>query len=479
MPEDTTGSLDKKTYIDFNKNRPFGMLPRLCYAPWVNLFFNTQGNAIVCCKNTKLILGNYPENNIHDIWFNKKAELLRTSILQNDLSLGCYKCRESILQKNYSSTTAVFFDKYGMLPLKKYPRVIEFELSNTCNLECVMCSGRVSSAIQVNRERKERMKFPYDDTFVKQLDEFIPHLSEAKFYGGEPFLIPVYLDIWEKIISMKPSVSMYIQTNATILNDRIKHILKKGKFMVGISLDSMNKTNYESIRVNANFEDTMSNVRWLGNNLKNKSVIAAPFRNNWRDIPDVVNFCNSHDFYFDVSTVIHPRELALWSLPKDALKEIVSYYKSVFFDTGRYLQKKNIKVFDELVSSVEYWYQCKEQNESFDNEFSVLIEEQESVSEKIRTVSVLQIKKSATEYKNLLKYHGFSEQELEAFLSIIHLSEPLKESKIPEELVLYYLNKERESGEVIGFFRKSTTEQQQEELLKILKIISREYEMLN
>ncbi|MDD2346595.1 MAG: SPASM domain-containing protein, partial [Bacteroidales bacterium] len=99
----------------YNKQRPFGPLPKLCYAPWNNIFFNTHGKAIVCCKNTKIILGTYPENSIHDIWFGEKIQLLREKILQNDLSLGCYKCHEAIKQNNISSMTSVYYDKYGMM----------------------------------------------------------------------------------------------------------------------------------------------------------------------------------------------------------------------------------------------------------------------------------------------------------------------------------------------------------------------------
>jgi MoaA/NifB/PqqE/SkfB family radical SAM enzyme len=80
-----------------------------------------------------------------------------------------------------------------------YPRVMEFELSNECNLECVMCNGYFSSSIRKNREKLPASVSPYNDQFVDELDQFIPHLTDAKFLGGEPFMIDIYLKIWERI----------------------------------------------------------------------------------------------------------------------------------------------------------------------------------------------------------------------------------------------------------------------------------------
>ena len=62
-----------------------------------------------------------------------------------------------------------------------------------------MCGGKWSSAIRKNREGLPPLKNHYDKDFVKQIREFLPFLREARFIGGEPFLINLYYDIWEAI----------------------------------------------------------------------------------------------------------------------------------------------------------------------------------------------------------------------------------------------------------------------------------------
>jgi MoaA/NifB/PqqE/SkfB family radical SAM enzyme len=382
-----------KSYIKkYNDQRPYGPMPRLCYAPWTNLFFNTSGKAIICCKNTKLILGQYPQNSIHDIWFNSNINILREHINNNDLTLGCYKCSEAMVQDNVSTTTSTYYDKYGLLPLKKYPRIIELELSNRCNLECIMCSGRVSSSILKNRECKDNIDTPYDDEFVKQLEEFIPHADEVKFYGGEPFLINIYYDIWNLIFRIKPSIKIYVQTNATILNDRIKSLFKNPNFICGVSLDSLNKENYEKIRINAKYEETMRNIEWFGKNVRNLTVIATPFKDNWKEIPAILEFCNTNKYFFSFSPVFYPVDMAIWNMELDEMNQIVDYYKSLSLSNDNWVNKKNNKVYYDLINSIEYWIRRKKDDNDFNNNYFDFISKQGKELANIKnTISVSEI----------------------------------------------------------------------------------------
>ncbi|MGI6320395.1 MAG: twitch domain-containing radical SAM protein [Bacteroidales bacterium] len=370
-------SVDKILLKNFNSQRPLGPMPKICYAPWQNLFFNTNGEAIMCCKNTKIVLGKYPQSSIREIWFSPKKELLQNAINNNDLSKGCFKCYDAIKQNSISSMTSVFYDKYGLLPQTKYPRVLEFELSNRCNLECMMCSERVSSSIAKQKDESYKHQEIYDEEFVSQLDEFIPHLWEAKFFGGEPFLIDIYYKIWDKIIEKKPRTKIVVQTNATVLSDKIKSLIQKGNFVLSVSLDSVNKENYERIRKNASFEKTIENIHWFGKRQKDLGVIATPFRENWQDIPDIVRFCNEHEYHLNFSTVYYPTNLAFWTWDTDSLKKVLDLYKSVELPQKNNAQRKNRNSFLELISTIENWHESKLKNENFNEEFLGYISHQQ------------------------------------------------------------------------------------------------------
>jgi MoaA/NifB/PqqE/SkfB family radical SAM enzyme len=156
-----------------------------------------------------------------------------------------------------------------------YPRVMEFELSNTCNLECIMCNGYFSSSIRKNREHLPPIESPYNDKFVDELDEFIPHLTDAKFLGGEPFMIDIYLSIWERIRKLNPNIRIHITTNGTFLNNRIKDLLEGLKAGIILSIDSVNKETYPKIRVNGSYDKVMENLEYFRDYTKRKSTFLS------------------------------------------------------------------------------------------------------------------------------------------------------------------------------------------------------------
>jgi len=472
-------NLDKKDteiYKWFNAKRPFGPLPRLCYAPWTNLFFNIEGKAIVCCKNTKVILGEYPTSSIHDIWFNTRIDKLRQRILCNDLSFGCYKCKDSINLQNVSSLTSIIFDKFGMLPLSEYPRVIEFELSNRCNLECVMCSERVSSGIARAKNLHPRTDTIYDQAFIDQLDEFIPHLYEAKFSGGEPFLIPIYYKIWEKIRKLNPKTRIFVQTNGTVLNDEIKNFIKNLHFRINISLDSVNKNNYELIRKNASFEQTMSNIKWFGKHKKHLLILTTPFRQNWKDVPDIISFCNKNRYYFNISPVYHPKELALWSLDIKSQEEIIDYYQSVELPSKHWVERNNKKVFQELINSVLDWKARKAQNENFNDDFLKYMSQQEIEAWKNekKTVSKEQVQVICNKCIEKLKVTGFTPAELEDVDNIF--GEVAKE-QFPSvsARTIYLILNEMDAKELLITYRTTATDELRHKISSLFTRLQNEY----
>ena len=287
--------LNQDLLEEYNTSRPLGPMNELCYAPFKNIYFGHYGKATVCCYNRDFTIGEYPQQSIKEIWNSKEANQLRESISNNNLDFGCHLCKKHLLAKNFEANKA---KQYDTLSLNKngYPSVMEFELSNVCNLECTMCNGSFSSLIRRNREGLPPIPLAYDEGFVNQLDEFIPHLEEVKFYGGEPFLIELYFDIWKRIIEIKPSIRISVQTNASILNKRVRALLQQANFHINISIDSLQKENYENIRVNGSFDRVMKNLDWFQNYCNERGTFfglsACLMVENWKELPNFVRFCN-------------------------------------------------------------------------------------------------------------------------------------------------------------------------------------------
>lgn len=351
-------TINAEIYQAYNAFRPEGAKPLFCYVPFSNMSFSFEGRVLACAYNQKVELGHYPQQSVRQMWFESaEGNTLREHMQHNDLSYGCKHCRYFFNSRKFSGLKPLVFDKYSEIKTVNYPKVLEFELSNTCNLECVMCNGKVSSSIRNNRDQLPPIPMVYDDAFVKQLEEFIPHIEEAKFYGGEPFLIPIYHQIWDLILKLNPNTRIFVITNGTTLNSRIKDLLERGNFDIAVSMDSPQKEFLEAIRLNTRHDVVMQNIAYLNNYCKQRGknlvISFTLMRINWREFVKIIQFCNEIDASLYVSYLKTPSHLAIWNLPSDELADILEELRGEEFPDGNYAQKTNKQCYTDLLTYLE------------------------------------------------------------------------------------------------------------------------------
>ena len=120
-----------------------------------------------------------------------------------------------------------------------------------------MCSGILSSGIRKNRDKLPPLPQIFDNTFLEQMKEFIPHLTELRVNGGEPFAQKILLDLLDIVGELKPELKVNIATNGTVYNKRVQGILDKCNIHLNISIDSLIPRRYEEIRINGSFDTLM------------------------------------------------------------------------------------------------------------------------------------------------------------------------------------------------------------------------------
>jgi MoaA/NifB/PqqE/SkfB family radical SAM enzyme len=339
------------------------------------MYFNMRGQ-VSACWLTLTGAPTYPERSLKEIWSSDWFKELRRGILERNLAPSCHVCDRNIRNGLYKNALAQIYDRDGKLT--EFPQTMEFELSNLCNLECVMCKGYLSSTIRRERDRLPSWKTPYDDAFVEQLEEFIPHLKDVRFNGGEPLMQKICWDVWERIGSINPETLISVTTNGTTLNDKLKGIFEKGQFHFHLSIDSLTKATYESIRVGSSFDRVMENLGWLGayGNRVNRPVclLVNPMRMNWKELPEFVEFCSKRGFALGFNTVWRPKSLALWTLPSAELHRIIADLKAVKFSRealqGRFFEL-NHQIFTRFVDGqLTTWAREQEEREARSTDFA-------------------------------------------------------------------------------------------------------------
>jgi molybdenum cofactor biosynthesis enzyme MoaA len=349
-------------YQSYYKSRIIKDKTYICHAPFSNMYFNSLGDVANCWLTFDQPEKYSEDKTILDIWNGERFSQLRDNIKNFDLEKRCQKCNYYIKNSNFTNALSKAYD--NDYPLGEFPTMMEFELSNTCNLECTMCTGLLSSSIRANREHLPVLKSPYGAKFVNELKEFIPHLHEARFNGGEPFLIKIYYDIWDQFIDLNPNCRMVIATNGTTLNKRAKTILEKGNFHINLSIDSLIPERYSEIRVNGQLDKVLENFlyfkEYCQKNGRSICIMINPMRNNWEEMPEFVRFCNQHNVHLWFNSIMYPEDLSLWKLPYEELKEIYTKLSNTTFEIKsgckKSIYKYNVETYKNLVfNQIKTW----------------------------------------------------------------------------------------------------------------------------
>ena len=346
----------------YNDQRERNDADSLCYAPVTNLYFGRSGKVCCCCHNRDYHVGEYPKESIAGIWTGERIAGLRSQLQRNNLSLGCQRCQLDMDRCSYRQVPANHFDR---LPAhERYPRMMEFELDTTCNLECTMCNGELSTSIRKNRDKLPPLPVMYGPEFVDELIPYLPHLVETRFSGGEPFLIPIYFQIWEKLVQLNPECLISVQTNGTVLNSRIKAILEKGRFEIGVSLDSHRKEAFERIRLNGSFETVMANVAYFMEYCQARSTVfrlsMCVMKDNWQDLPGFIDLCNSLGVCAVLHPVTIPASLSLMTMGSDKLREALDHLGGFTWAGSCSVEQANTDQFNDLLNMVNGWWKERE-----------------------------------------------------------------------------------------------------------------------
>ena len=154
---------------------------RVCYAPHVNLFLAMNGNVRVCCWNSTYSLGNARNQTWQEMWSGDRVKAIRRAMEAYSFDLGCKFCENQTATGWTDNVVMRRFDRFAFTQTDPtWPRRIEFSISNSCNLECIMCSGTYSSAIRSHREGLPPAKKAYSAEFIEFLRPFLPHLEQGE-----------------------------------------------------------------------------------------------------------------------------------------------------------------------------------------------------------------------------------------------------------------------------------------------------------
>ena len=300
-----------------------------CCAAAVQLRFSPNGVVMACCRSL-LPLGNVHTDRLRDLWDGELRRRQAEHLARGDFSAGCQQCEGEIRLEgraaSYPTNYDMWADRLDLAAPLEWPRRMEFNLSNLCNLQCIQCDGESSSAIRLHREGRPPIPAVYGDDFFDDLREFLPHLDEVVFGGGEPFLGPENFRVWDLMAEVAPGLDCTIITNATQWTRRVQKVLDEVPSAFVISLDGITPSTYEAVRLGASLDAVVANVdRYTAvarANGRPVSINHCLMPQNVHEFPQFLAFAEERGLPVDISLVRSPAWCSIGRLPIDEIRRI-------------------------------------------------------------------------------------------------------------------------------------------------------------
>lgn len=181
-----------------------------------------------------------------------------------------------------------------MAELYEKPRRLILELSQNCNLNCIMC-GYGGHPI-------DESKFFDENLLTKIVAEkgFLSDVKEIRLNGrGESTINPRFPILINKISNIFPKAKLSITSNLMFQNEEIVNIFNENNIDLIVSVDSANKDDYESIRKGSNYELLISRL----NKIRNCHIIFTLQKRNLDQIESVGKFAVEHQFGFILNVI--------------------------------------------------------------------------------------------------------------------------------------------------------------------------------
>ncbi len=297
-----------------------------------------RGHAMCCATGERF----------HDtpkvVWQDRLAPV-RKLLSENQKIAACSSCYHQEEQK-VISFRQLYNKQFEKVSTGKLPRHLDLDLSNFCNLKCIMCDYTRSStwAKESGKFKDTKGVTEINESTLDQICELSHDLQHLTLQGGEPSMIPQYVTYFDYLKKNKimPNVHLVVVTNLTNLKEKFYSYMPEFKSVnISVSVDAYGEAN-NFIRYPSNFEQVTKNIKELVNQRNNMSVkvhsalqILSMF--NIKDFADwfvdLERFYQSKKRYIGqyIQHVHEPEELCIMNAPTNLKHHFVDQIRNTGF----------------------------------------------------------------------------------------------------------------------------------------------------
>jgi len=245
----------------------------LCLYPFFSLLMTANGKYKPCCKWHEVLHHKgkelqAPQDSFSDAWHSDEMVQLRQKFLNAEKPPKCSVC----WKEEESGIRSMRYDSFdyqlrkNILKSPNTPKRLDLYPSNVCNLKCRICSPEYSSKwIPEAKETlgsNESVHLNFTEENLALIKTWLPGIIELGFFGGEPLYLKETIQLLQYCVEQgySKSISLLINTNATIYSDELADLFKQfKKVLLNFSIDDIGER-FEYQRKGAIWAEVVSNI---------------------------------------------------------------------------------------------------------------------------------------------------------------------------------------------------------------------------
>jgi len=292
---------------------------KFCVRPFMHSLVDTQGRFMPCCRSFVQTDFNMKTHSVDEWWNSDYLNDLRKRIKNNEHSDECVRCYKQEEQGSKS------FRQYSnerwsdITEQTEQPIDWEIQLSNLCNLKCLMCNPQSSSQFLVEENKLfdkvwDQKKYDWDEKDNYKILEIMEHSDSFILRGGEPFMLPWVRDILSSLTQRK---EIMIATNGTKFDQSWVDVLSAHDIKMCLSIDGYAELNHY-IRYPSKWNVITNNIE-LMRQIPNANIFVNTVVQNLNvlHIDRLLEWAKQEELFVQFDILTKPHYLAPVCLPKE------------------------------------------------------------------------------------------------------------------------------------------------------------------
>lgn len=240
------------------------------------------------------------KNSIMDLWNSPKMQLIRESVLNDQLHKVCnfkycpYAMRnenqdlESMRNDDPNFNRIIDQIMAEKTILDNPPYILFLANSKKCNLNCIMCDSE--------HHYPEKDELLDKRIFNEIIPDILPGISNLFMSGhGEVLLNPYSRKFLQEIDSSRyPHLRIKLLTNGTLFTPQLWKTISHNRYeLISVSIDAATKDTYEKVRRNGKWDILRENLYFISelrrqNRFKEFNITFVVIKSNYHDMQKFV-----------------------------------------------------------------------------------------------------------------------------------------------------------------------------------------------